>query len=264
MTKEERKLLNKKYLKKLKNTFIGIGQAFSNSFNYTIRCYWFVDILAFLFKKDEKALIGISDNEYNDLFLESKTEEQKKFIYQQAWSAKNFEIELYWKRAQYFWAFQIAAFAGYFAVLNSNSYTQNPPKNPEVLFFVVCIGFITAIAWSFINQGSKTWQRHWENHVDMLEKSITGPLYQIVTAQKTFSVSKINDIVSRFFVFIWILLAIKYIKTHLTLNPFKNTDLNILIFLSIVATIYFSGAMYLGYGRGRFGERNPVFYKRKT
>lgn len=264
MEKEKRKELNKKYWEKFKNTFSGIGDVISNSLNYTFRLYWLVDILSFLFKKDEKALTQITDKEYINIFIKDKKPEDLKFSYQQAWSAKNFEIELYWKRAQYFWAFQIAAFAGYFGVLNSDDYSSEKPKNPEILFFVVCIGFITALAWNFINQGSKTWQRHWENHVDMLEKEVTGPLYQIVTSQKTYSVSKINDIVSRFFVFIWILLAVKYIKTHLTINPLESTNINGLIFMSVLITMYFSGSMYLGFGRGRFGERKVKFYKRKT
>jgi hypothetical protein len=259
-----RNKINEEYKKKIKDIGLAFKQMISNFINYTFRLYWLVDVLSFFIKKDEEALRQISDQDYIDIFIKNKTEDQIKFIYQQAWAAKNFEIELYWKRAQYFWAFQIAAFAGYFGVLNSDDYSLEIPKNPEILFFVVCIGFITALAWNFINQGSKTWQRHWENHVDMLEKYITGPLYQIVTAQKTFSVSKINDIVSRFFVFIWVLLAIKYFSKHLTINPFKSTDINQLILMSIIVTAYFSGAMLLGYGRGRFGERNVKFFKRKT
>ena len=33
---------------------------------------------------------------------------------------RKFEIDLYWKRAAYFWAFIAATFAGYFALLGSN------------------------------------------------------------------------------------------------------------------------------------------------
>ncbi|WP_455323394.1 RipA family octameric membrane protein [Flavobacterium piscinae] len=158
--------------------------------------------------------------------------------------------------------FKFAAFAGYFGVLNSNNYTADIPKHPEVLFFVVCIGLITSLAWALINQGSKVWQRHWEIHVDMLEEKITGPLYKIATTSKTFSVSKINDLVSRFFVFIWALLSIKYFTDHLTLNPIDNNGFNWLIFISIIVTLYFIGTMFFGYGRGRFGERKVKFFKR--
>lgn len=252
-----------KYKNKIQDTCIGFEQAKNTLWENLYGFYWLTDFFSFFIKKEENTLEKISEDEYNNIFVNGRKPEDIKFSYQQAWSAKNFEIELYWKRAQYFWAFQIAAFAGYFGVLSSDDYSSKTPKNPEILFFVICIGFITALAWAFINQGSKTWQRHWEIHVDMLEKSITGPLYQIVTSQKTFSVSKINDIVSRFFVFVWVLLSIKYFDTHLTLNPLKSTDFNWLIILAIFSTLYFSGAMYFGYGRGRFGEREVTFYQRK-
>lgn len=259
----DRKEINNKYKDKFKNSWKGLKESIAQLLNYIFRFYWLVDVLSFLVKKDEKALEQISDKDYEKLFITDRTKEEIKFSYQQAWAAKNFEIELYWKRAQYFWAFQIAAFAGYFAVLNSTTYSTEPSKNPEILFFVVCIGFITAIAWNFINQGSKTWQRHWEIHVDMLEEHLTGPLYKIVTTQKTFSVSKINDVVSRFFVLIWILMGIKYFNKHLTLLYKESSGFNWLIFFAIMITIYFLLAMYLGHGRGRFGERKVKFYERK-
>lgn len=252
------------YKKKRENIWEGIKQSYFASKENITGFYWLIDILSFCVKKDEADLEKMTDKEYEEIFIKGRPKEDIKFSYQQAWAAKNFEIELYWKRAQYFWAFQIAAFAGYFAVLNSNSYSNDPPKNPEVLFFVICIGSITAMAWNFINQGSKTWQRHWEIHVDMLEDNLTGPLYKIVTTQKTFSVSKINDIVSRFFILIWIILGVKYFINHLSLNPFNIKNINWLIVLSFSITIYFLCAMCIGYGRGRFGERIVKFYKRKS
>lgn len=251
------------YKKKRIDAIEGIKQMFTNGLDYLFNFYWFIDLLSFFIKKDEDPLKTLAEEEYREIFIKGRSKEDIKFSYQQAWSAKNFEIELYWKRAQYFWAFQIAAFAGYFAVLNSSSYSAELPKNPEVLFVVICIGFITAIAWNFINQGSKTWQRHWEIHVDMLENELTGPLYKIVTTQKTFSVSKINDIVSRFFALIWIIMGIKYFIDHLNLNPLNIKNINWLIVIALCITVYFLGAMYMGHGRGRFGERVVKFYKRK-
>jgi hypothetical protein len=225
--------------------------------------HWLQDILFFAVEKDKDVLCDLSEAEYRKIFINGRSKEAIESSYRKAWEAKNFEIELYWKRAAYFWAFQIASFAGYFAVLNSNNYQGQPPKNPEILYFVICIGFITALAWALINKGSKTWQRHWEIHVDMLEDEITGPLYKIVTAQKTFSVSKINDIVSRFIVSIWILLGTKYFLDNLTLNPYNNGGTNWLIVLATSIVLYFTCTMFWGYGRGRFGERVVRFYSRK-
>lgn len=216
-------------------------------------------IWIFLYKKDDPQLNEISEDEYLNIFVKGRKREEIEKSYQKAWEAKNFEIENYWKRANYFWAFQVAAFAGYFAVLGSDAYMQSP----QVLYFVICIGAVTASAWTLINKGSKTWQRHWEIHVDMLENEITGPLYKIVTTQKTFSVSKINEIVSRFIITIWIVMAVKYFIDHLTFSwsGFENVDK--LVFLSTFTTLYFIGSMYFGHGRGRFGNRKVKFYGRK-
>ncbi|MBC8883334.1 hypothetical protein H9X57_07550 [Flavobacterium piscinae] len=52
----------------------------------------------------------MSEKEYHNLFIKDRSVDELKLSYQQAWNAKNFEIELYWKRAQYFWAFQICRF----------------------------------------------------------------------------------------------------------------------------------------------------------
>lgn len=130
---------------------------------------------------------------------------------------RKFEIDLYWKRATYFWTLIAATFAGYFVILGA---TQMPEK--EFMAFVVsCIGFVFTFAWFQVNRGSKRWQENWENHVDMLEDGVIGPLYKTrvgrsegdgwfessVTGPANISVSKTNQIVSLFTLVIWIVLA---------------------------------------------------------
>lgn len=213
-------------------------------------------IIRYFYKNEVPDLKPLTEKEYREKFAKSITKE----AYEKAWSAKNFEIENYWKRANYFWAFQVASFAGYFAVFNSGFYL----KNTEVLYCVVCIGFITSVAWNLINKGSKSWQRNWENHVDMLEDDVTGPLYKIVSVKDTYSVSKINEIVSRFISITWLILAIKYFADNISFNPKQLHDLNWTVLLSTIAVIYFAGAMFFGHGRGRFGKREVTFYTRKN
>ena len=115
-------------------------------------------------------MIKIDKDEYRKMFIVGRSRKDIRRTYEKAWESKNFEIGNYWKRANYFWAFQVASYAGYFPVLGSDFYVDNP----QVLYSVVAIGIITSLAWVLINIGSKTWQRHWENQVDMLEDSITG------------------------------------------------------------------------------------------
>lgn len=40
-------------------------------------------------------------------------QEKNKLALDRAWQTRNFEIEMYWKRASYFWAFIATSFGGY-------------------------------------------------------------------------------------------------------------------------------------------------------
>jgi hypothetical protein len=84
---------------------------------------------------------------------------------------RSFEIELYWKRATYFWAFIGATFAGYGAVQASSI---SPRQDLAVA--LSCMGLVFSFGWFCVNKGSKQWQENWENHVDLLEDEIIGPL----------------------------------------------------------------------------------------
>ena len=215
-------------------------------------------VIEYFYSAKDSKLREITLDEYREHFISNRSSDEIKATYEKAWAAKNFEIDNYWKRTTYFWAFQVASFAGYFTVFNSDFYK----KNTEVLYCVICVGFITALAWSLINRGSKSWQRNWENHVDMLEDCVTGPLYKTVSVSNTFSVSKINEIVSNCITTIWILLGFKFLIENITLDPINNSGIKWIVLFSSIAVIYFSGAMIVGHGRGRFGKRDVVFLRR--
>lgn len=125
---------------------------------------------------------------------------------------RKFEIELYWKRATYFWSLIAAAFAGYFALSDS--------KDPLLPFIVSCIGVVLSVGWFQVNRGSKYWQSNWERHVDCLEDTIMGPLYKTTIAKEKFSllkfwggypysVSKVNQLISLFVALTWSVLLVK-------------------------------------------------------
>lgn len=134
---------------------------------------------------------------------------------------RKFEIELYWKRATYFWAFIAATFAGYGAVQ-----TSADANRTDLAVFLACLGVVFSFGWFCVNRGSKQWQENWENHVDMLEDEETGPLYkvilsrptptgakewisQIITGPSPYSVSKINQIISLYVTLLWFFLLYK-------------------------------------------------------
>lgn len=212
--------------------------------------------------KPEKAPQPIYREDYLKELANFNTEESReraKAAFDKAWETRNFEIELYWKRANYFWAFQIPVFAAYFALMSSN---QNFPK--VIIYLVCCVGIIVSLAWKLINVGSKDWQRHWETHIDFLEDNFTGPLYKTVSKIKTFSVSKINELVSLFFLLIWIVLAFSYLLEEKTLYFISTSAIAWKELFITLATIFISWQMLFEHGIGMFQDRIVQFYRRIT
>jgi len=131
---------------------------------------------------------------------------------------RRFEIELYWKRATYFWTFIAGAFAAYGVIQG----VGDPTQKVHLSVLVGVLGFVFSFAWQAVNRGSKKWQENWENHVALLEDKAIGPLYKTVigrppvdgfsiehllTGPESYSVSKINQIISIFVTVIWLILV---------------------------------------------------------
>lgn len=164
--------------------------------------------------------MGTKEDQYMQLFGLGQPPDPKKAeaALQHALDIRKFEIGLYWQRATYFWALIAAAFAGYFAVLAAEH--MSAPEKAFNAFVIACLGLIFSLSWFLANRGSKYWQENWENHVDMLEDGITGPLYKtilhrppnknplsrLIEGPAPFSVSQINQWVSIFTLVIWLCL----------------------------------------------------------
>ncbi len=112
-----------------------------------------------------------NSKEYKDFFEEEilknqinkKDVQEKKILAEalkQALDTRKFEIELYWKRTTYFWAFIVSIFIAYFAVLN-----KNYDNFPELRVMISIVGFLFSIGWYLVNRGSKYWQESWELQV---------------------------------------------------------------------------------------------------
>ncbi|MBR0129205.1 MAG: hypothetical protein IJM09_05260, partial [Neisseriaceae bacterium] len=158
-------------------------------------------------KEDKK----ISDKEKYFLYFsddadkKDKLQSKRYLALQEAQKVRQFEIELYWKRTAFFWAFITVIYVALFSVIDK----FDPDKD---LFFVPAIfilsglGFFFSVAWHLINKGSKFWQENWEKHVSLLEEDLIGPLYDVFinpngdvingflhpTKAFDFSVSKVN------------------------------------------------------------------------
>ncbi|MCH1627773.1 hypothetical protein [Fredinandcohnia quinoae] len=149
-----------------------------------------------------------------ELYDRAFPDKQKALDY--ALDIRKFEIELYWKRATYFWAFIAVAFAGYFAILSAEGEKFEGITKDHALLIVSCLGFVFTFGWYVVNRGSKFWQNNWERHVDMLEDDVIGPLYKTsinmkhakmrhIYSEYPFSVSRVNQILSLFLCLIWII-----------------------------------------------------------
>ena len=107
---------------------------------------------------------------------------------------RKFEIENYWKRATYFWAFQLAAFT-LLGLLWRETVGPPPTLHENILMIPAGLGAITGLVGWMTSRGSKFWQENWECHVDMLETSLEGRLTQVVFNRggMKYSVSRVNE-----------------------------------------------------------------------
>lgn len=201
---------------------------------------------------------SISQQDYEKLFFSKVI---RKNALEAALDIRKFEIELYWKRASYFWTFIGATLAGYITV---QATMDNSSNKQDLSILLSCLGIVFSIAWVLVIRGSKYWQENWEKHVDMLEDSITGPLYKtilergeskncmecfehLITGPSSFSVSKINQIISIFVAFLWMILLLHSMPELNLTHPLN------LYYLSVVSLSIFAIVLFFTLGRSYSG-----------
>lgn len=196
---------------------------------------------------------NLTEEIYFKLFIEGRSQEDIIRTYDKAWDSKNIEIENYWKRANYFWLMQTSSFAAYIITL-SKSFEKNCQGDNKILYIINCIGIVISLAWWLTNKGSKQWQVNWEKHVLYLEKNVTGPLYKSKFPKRTFSVSKINELVSLYFLLIWAFISISYLYKYSYRISLHNIDWYITV--STFSVFTFIWICFFGYGRGNNNDNN--------
>ncbi|KEA52757.1 membrane protein [Mangrovibacter sp. MFB070] len=160
------------------------------------------------------------DGDIYEVFFDGKEKE----ALDRALDTRKFEIELYWRRATYFWTFIGATLGAFFVAYSSSSDVRK-----DLLVIICCLGVVFSFAWFCVNRGSKYWQENWEKHVDLLEDKTIGPLFKVVlsrnddmnscekimefaTGPKPLSVSKINQLISLFIFVLWVVLLINSLQ----------------------------------------------------
>lgn len=196
----------------------------------------------------------INKKSYEKTFPDNKpshkfSETLRERALEHALDIRKFEIEMYWKRATYFWAFIAATFAAYLGIA-----TSEKDQSPDILVLISLLGLSFSVAWYLVNRGSKFWQNNWERHVDLLEDDIIGPLYKTAIDTRTcffrklhkeyaFSVSKINQILSLYILSIWVYLTAKSVSSAFNLfEPIKNFNTISLLIMTLIfiCSLYFA------------------------
>ena len=131
-----------------------------------------------------------------------------------ALETRNFELELFWKRSAFFWAFIVSAFAG-FAALKKDS--------PGYAFAAACFGLICSFVWTLANRGSKYWYEVWEKKIAEIEKETDPKLtFDIFKEEdvsqslwldgRRFSVSRLAICLSDFICFFWVVIIFQELR----------------------------------------------------
>lgn len=192
---------------------------------------------------------NISKDEYDSFFQETKPflQEEKNCkksklekAYNSALKTRELEINLYWERTKYFWAFITTIYIAYFNVLVQ---IYDKEHGSIVLAILSFLGFFFSSLWLFTSKASKHWQENWENHIDLLEDKITGPLFKIYKLNSSFSVSKINIVVgwvvSTFAFGLYVFDLAEFCKTLVFISPiFMFICLILLTILGFVVTYF--------------------------
>jgi len=207
----------------------------------------------------------------NEEYIAAFAGKRKEDALAHAMEIRKFEIELYWKRAAYFWTFIGASFAGYGAVQASSAQIVKA----DLTVPLCCLGLVFSFGWFCVNKGSKQWQENWENHVDLLEDEKIGPLYRIVllrgkaktlkgkindflTGPAALSVSRINQLISLYVTLIWVVLLIG------ALFPNFASDHPRLRYGAEIATALLICAGFFGFGKTSLGVHHPIALQRET
>lgn len=198
----------------------------------------------------------ISFDDYRRDFL-SNGEGKIREAYRQAFELRNFEIKLYWKRAIYFWAFITTIYAAYYKVWTSNACLLG--YFPLVV--LAGLGFFFSVGWIFALIGSKHWQENWENHIELLEDYVTGPLYKTYQSG-SFSVTNVNSAIA------WVIAAcagaffVVNVKEYLVRQKF-DVEITFALFTLCIFLCFVGLVVFFFSAKGNLSKDGNVLFDQK-
>lgn len=182
--------------------------------------------------------------------MEESTKEQREYeqkvrLYETATDERKLELDLFWKRSTFFWAFIASSFVAYAALKDDIT----------LRLFVASFGLICSLAWTLANRGSKYWYEMWEKKVEAAQNDVIGQnIYEKTYSAnhpgrawsgKRYSVSRLAIGLSDFTVIIWSMLFI------ITATKQCYTPPNWPALAAIFATIIYALSLLRG-GRSAF------------
>lgn len=202
----------------------------------------------------------LRDQYFKTLKIDQTDTLKRRRALNRAYALRTFEIEHYWKRATYFWGFQIAIFAAFGLIWKAQTDSGWGP----ITLALAMLGALTAVANYFSASGSKFWQENWERHIDMLEDEFEGRLHKTVWLSEgkvSYSVSGINQSLSLLFILFWLFVTF-YVAYHFVGAPPLETDYlrNRFGWLQLIIIIAFLllGVVWLGCHTSRLRGTRPT------
>lgn len=185
-----------------------------------------------------------------------------------ALDTRKFEIELYWKRANYFWLFIASIFVGYYSTLKTND-----PLNFENIA-IALLGYITSVCWLCVNRGSKFWQENWERNIELLSRKMGYPIFGLIACGKysatdfkskyPYSVSKVNQFVNCIVVLFWTIIVIYRSMNLTTTNcncaKYLCVLIALLILIVLFVFIHWFSKSFVTSRKKELGDSTVLFY----
>jgi hypothetical protein len=157
--------------------------------------------------------------------------------------AREVELELFWKRALFFWGFIGAAFVAYASARSS----------VRLSAVVAAFGLVCSVVWSLANRGSKYWYENWETKVEKSELTVTGRWLATQEKQKAdnwwlrsrrFSVSKLAIALSDYIALVWLMLLGSRITVILELDSLFPAYRDTIAVAFSVASVAYALALF--------------------
>lgn len=136
---------------------------------------------------------GQAEGQSQEWEIELPDDSRHELAYREACENRRFEIQMYWHRAAYFWAFIAAIYTALFFISGKDG--DGAEFGQVIKLALSFLGFAFCTGFYFANRGSKVWQENWEIHEGLLEDKVAVRLYKTFhfDRKNDYSVSKIND-----------------------------------------------------------------------